>query len=132
MQGTEELCKITFGVEKTGSENGSEVHLLIFCDKLAAALEETAQTNSQVSPKDISNVILDHLQKMPLCVTGQLASTHLLFEQIISLVPDDILLLDKKIDESIDLIIQDRTVFRGWPAKSAGNYAVAITEINNK
>ena len=132
MQGTEELCKITFGVEKTGSENGSEVHLLIFCDKLAAALEETAQTNSQFSSEDISKAILEHLHKMSLCVTGQLASTHLTFEQIISLMPDDILLLDKKINESIELIIQDRIVFRGRPAKSAGNYAVAIMEINNE
>jgi flagellar motor switch/type III secretory pathway protein FliN len=132
MQGTEELCKITFGIKKTDSENSSEVNLFIFCDKLAAAIEETAQTNNQISPKDISNAILEHLHKMPLCVKGQLASTHLNFEQIISLVTDDILLLDKKIDESIDLIIQDRTIFHGWPVKSAGNYAVAITEINNK
>jgi len=132
MQGTEELCKITFSVEKNDSENSSEVHLLIFCDKLAAAVEETAQTNSKFSSEDISTAILEHLHKMSLCVTGQLASTHLTFEQIISLMPDDILLLDKKIDESIELIIQDRTVFRGRPAKSAGNYAVAITEIKNE
>ncbi|MHC4739226.1 MAG: FliM/FliN family flagellar motor switch protein [Planctomycetota bacterium] len=132
MQGIEELCKITFSIAKTGSKNSFEVHMLIFCDKLAAAIEETAQTNSQFSPEDISNAVLEHLHKMPLCVTGQLASTHLTFEQIISLVPDDILLLDKKIDESIEVIIQDQIVFRGWPAKSAGNYAVAITEINNK
>jgi len=132
MQGTEELCKITFGIKKNDLENSSEVHFFIFCNNLAAAIEETAQTDKEVSPKDISNAILEHLNKMPFCVKGQLASTNLTLEQIISLVPDDILLLDKKIDESIDLIIQNQTIFRGQPVKSAGNYAVAITEINDK
>ena len=132
MQGIEELCKITFSIAKTNSENSFEVHMLIFCDKLQAAAEKKLNTDTQFSSQDISNAILEHLHKMSLCVTGQLASTHLTFEQIISLMPDDILLLDKKIDESIELIIRDRTVFRGRPAKSAGNYAVAITEINKE
>jgi flagellar motor switch protein FliM len=42
--------------------------------------------------------------------------------------PGDILLLDKKVDEPVELIIQGQTFFRGRPAKSAGRYAVVITE----
>ncbi len=132
MQGIEELCKITFGIAKTDSENSLEIHMLIFCDKLQVAVEKKPNTDAQFSSQDISNAILQHLHKMSLWVTGQLASTHLTFEQITSLMPDDILLLDKKIDESIELIIQNKPVFRGRPVKSAGNYAVAITEINNE
>lgn len=132
LQGIEELCKITFSVAKTDSENSSEVHLLILCDKLEAAIGETAQTSSQFSSEDISKAILEHLHQMPLSVTAQLASTSFIFEQVMNLQPGDILLLDKKIDESIELIIQGQTVFRGRPAKSTGNYAVVITEINSE
>ncbi len=132
MQGIEELCKITFGIAKTDSENSFEVHMLIFCDKLQAVAEKNFNTDAQFSSQDISNAIIEHLHKMSLSVTGQLASTHLTFEQIISLMPDDILLLDKKIDDSMELIIKDQTVFRGRPVKSAGNYAVAIMEINKE
>ncbi|MHC4395238.1 MAG: FliM/FliN family flagellar motor switch protein [Planctomycetota bacterium] len=132
MQGIKELCKVTFGVAKTNSENSFEVKLLIFCDKLEAAIEKTAQADSQFSSQDISKAILEHLHKTPLSATAQFASTYLTFEQIISLQPDDILLLSKKIDELIELIIQGQTVLRGRPAKSAGNYAVAITEINRE
>jgi flagellar motor switch protein FliM len=64
---------------------------------------------------------------MPVFITGKLASAVLTFEEIMDLQPDDILLLDKKVDQPAELIVGDRTVYYGSPAKSAGKYAVAIT-----
>ena len=58
-----------------------------------------------------------------------MASTMLTLEEIISLEVGDILLLDKKVNESIELVISGQTAFRGWPAKSAGKHAVLITEL---
>ena len=43
------------------------------------------------------------------------------------LQPDDILLLDKRVDQQTELIVGGRTVYYGYPAKSAGKYAVTIT-----
>ena len=37
-------------------------------------------------------------------------------------------LLDKALGEPIDLIVQDQVLFRGWPVKSDGQYAVLIAE----
>jgi flagellar motor switch protein FliM len=45
-----------------------------------------------------------------------------------SLTVGDVLLLDKKIDEPVQLIAAGRTVCRGLCAKSAGKYALAVTE----
>jgi flagellar motor switch protein FliM len=42
---------------------------------------------------------------------------------------DDILVLDKRIDEPVELIVGDRTFYYGCPAKSAGKYAVTITSM---
>ncbi len=47
-----------------------------------------------------------------------------------SLEVGDILLLGKKVNESIELIVSGRTAFRGRPAKSAGKHAVVITELS--
>ncbi|MHC4241194.1 MAG: FliM/FliN family flagellar motor switch protein [Planctomycetota bacterium] len=127
LQGTEALCKITFQVKKADQENGSEAHILILCDKLEPILGKTIQAVGKTSPEDISKAILDRMQQITVSVTAQLASTVLTFEEIMNLRPNDILLLDKRIDEPIDLIVDDRAVCHGWPAKSAGQYAVVIT-----
>lgn len=128
LQGTEELCQITFNVEKADSENSSQAHLLILCDKLEPVVGKTAQAVAGCSAAEIPKAILNHLQQVPVSVTAQLASTMLTFEEIMSLQPCDVLLLDKKIDEPIELIVQGRTLLRGWPAKSAGTHAVVVTE----
>jgi flagellar motor switch protein FliM len=65
---------------------------------------------------------------MPVLITGQLASTMLSFEEIMDLQVNDIVLLDKRIDQPVELIVDDRTIYYGYPAKSEGNYAVKITD----
>jgi flagellar motor switch protein FliM len=53
----------------------------------------------------------------------------LTFEEIVNLQVDDILVLDKRIDQPAELIVDDRTYYYGCPAKSAGKYAVTITNM---
>ncbi|MHC4543189.1 MAG: FliM/FliN family flagellar motor switch protein [Planctomycetota bacterium] len=127
LQGTEALCKITLQVKKTDQENGSEAHILMLCDKLRTMLGKTVQAVGKTSPEDISKAILDRMQQMTVSVTAQLASTVITFEELMNLRPNDILLLGKRINEPIDLIVDDRAVCHGWPAKSTGQYAVVIT-----
>jgi len=55
-----------------------------------------------------------------------LGSATLAFEEIVDLQPDDILLLDKRVDEPIDLMVEGLGLLNGWPAKSTGRYAMAI------
>lgn len=129
LQGTEELCKITFSAKKAESENSQDAYFLVFCENLKPIVGENVQNSEDFSAQDISKAILNHLQKMLVSVTAQLASTVLTFEEIMSLGAGDILLLDKKIDEPVELIVEDRILFRGRPAKSSGKYAVVITEL---
>ena len=129
MEGTEELCKISFDVKKADSENSSKIYFLILCSKLGPAAGKTEQDSADFSAEKISNAILRHLHEMPVLITGQLASTVLTFEEIMNLQPDDILVLDKRIDEPAELIVGDRTFYYGCPAKSAGKYAVTITNM---
>ena len=130
-EGTEELCKITFSVKKADSENSSEAYFLIFCDKLQTVVGQKVETSEDLSAQDISKAMLDHVQIIPVSVTAQLASTVLTFEEIMSLQVNDILLLDKMVDEPAELIVEGQTLFRGRPAKSGGKHAVVITELCN-
>jgi flagellar motor switch protein FliM len=129
LKGTEELCKITFDVKKADQEKSSEAYILILCSKLESAVGKAEQTVGGFSADDISKAILGHMQHMPVCITAQLASTVLTLEEIMSLEVGDILLLDKKVNEPIELITSGRTALLGRPAKSAGKHAVVITEL---
>jgi flagellar motor switch protein FliM len=128
LQGTEEVCKIVFAVKKGESGDRAELYLLITCCELERAAIVTTQAAGKSSATDISKALLEYIRQVPVPVTVQLASTMLSFKEIINIQIDDILLLDKKIDEPIELIAGDRTVCRGRPAKSAGEYAMVITE----
>jgi flagellar motor switch protein FliM len=127
LQDTEALCRITFQVGKTGRENGSEFYILILCDKLEAMLGKTEQAVRKTSAEDNSKAILAHIKHISVPVTVQLASTVITFKELMNLRPNDILLLDKKVDEPIDLIVDDRPVCYGRPAKSDGRHAIVIT-----
>ena len=128
LQDIEQLCKITFSTNKTDSEDSYKAYFLILCDKLLPAIGENTQ-DQILSKEDISNAMLSHVHHIPVSVTANLGSTVLTFEEIINLNAGDILLLDKKIDEPIELIAENQIFFYGRPAKSAGKYAVIITEI---
>jgi flagellar motor switch protein FliM len=129
MEGTEELCKISFDVKKADSQKSSEIYFLILCSKLGPVAGKAEQNYADFSAEDFSKTILGHLHEMPVLITGQLASIVLTFEEIMDLQADDILVLDKKIDQPAELIVDDRTFYYGYPAKSAGKYAVTITNM---
>jgi len=126
-EGTEEICKISFDVKKAGSEKISKAYFLILCSELAPIAGRTAQDSGGFPAEDISKLILGHLQEMPVLITSQLASAVLSFEELMNLQADDILLLDKRVNQPVELIVDGRTVYYGRPAKSAGKYAVTIT-----
>jgi flagellar motor switch/type III secretory pathway protein FliN len=156
LKGTEEFCKITFSIplcspvfggaakdeqaKKPGpdlssaapqgrrEETASEAHILILCENLAAAIGESSQTAGKFSDKDITLAIQNTIEKISVPVTVQLAYVPVTVEQILNLAVGDILLLDKKVDEPVQLRVAGRTLCRGRCAKSAGNYAIAITE----
>ena len=128
LEGTEEFCKITFNAKKTDSENSSEAYFLISCEELRSVVGQDVEVQT-FSAEDISNTMLSHVHKVPVSVTAQLASAVLTFEEAMSLSTGDIVLLDKKIDDPIEVIAKNQILFRGQPAKSAGKYAMVITEI---
>ena len=127
LKGTEELCKITFNVKKSDSDD-TEAYFLILCNALEPVVGRTAQATDKFSAEDISKAILNPLQQMSVFVTAQLASTVLTFDEMMSLQVDDVLLLDKAVDKPVEVMVNDQMAFRGQPAKSAGRYAVVITE----
>jgi len=127
LKGTEEFCRITFNIQKTDSD-ATEAYILILSDSLEPVVGKAEQQAGRFPAGKISEAILGHLQRMSVSVTAQLTSTMLSFKELVSLQTGDILLLNKRVDEPVELMIDGQPLFLGQPAKSAGNYAVVVTE----
>ncbi|MBL7187291.1 MAG: FliM/FliN family flagellar motor switch protein [Phycisphaerae bacterium] len=127
LRGIEEVCRMSLDVKKADSQDSSAAYFLIPCRELDAVAGRTTRAGGEYSASEISKAILDHLYETTVTITAQLASTTLTFGQIMNLQVNDMLLLDKTVDEPIELIVDHRTVYSGRPAKSAGRYAVAIS-----
>ena len=127
LQGIEEVCRMSLDVKKADSQDSSAAYILIRCQELDAVAGRTTRAGGEYSASEISRAILDRLQETTVTITAQLASTTLTFGQIMNLRVNDMLLLDKTVDEPIELIMDDLTVYSCRPAKSAGRYAVAIS-----
>jgi flagellar motor switch protein FliM len=129
LQGIEELCKISFEVKKADSQDSSTAYFLIPCGELDAVAGRTARAGGEYSANEISRAILNHMQEMTVAITVQLGSATVTFGDIMNLQVNDVLLLDKTVDEPVEVIVADRTAYTGRPAKSDGKYAIAISAV---
>ncbi|MFA5552979.1 MAG: FliM/FliN family flagellar motor switch protein [Phycisphaerae bacterium] len=123
---SEEILEITFDIYKNESEDKNKASFILPCRMLQEITGKTDNSKSN-APKDTQNAILEHLKDIPVKITAKLASTDLTFEQIFTLQQDDIMLLDKKINESITLIIEGQERFLGRLVKSNGKLAAVVT-----
>ncbi len=127
---TDPVCRIVFRISQPeGADDArSEIAFILDSATLAPSLGKTVQTPPAIAADELAALLTEHLHQMPVAITARLASTRFSFEEILDLAPGDVLLMDKPLDEPVELIINHRTVFRGRPAQSDGQYAVYITE----
>jgi flagellar motor switch/type III secretory pathway protein FliN len=89
---------------------------------------KTDRAEKDSAAKDVSQIITNHLQKISVPVTIQLGVTMLNFEQMITLQADNVIVLDKKVQEDADLVVQGRKLMQGRLARVNGNKALVITD----
>ena len=71
-------------------------------------------------------MIMQNMYKALIDVTARVGSASMRLSDIMNLCVGDVLLLEKKTDEPIDVLLNNRTCFRGYPSTSSGKYAVVI------
>lgn len=125
---TEEICRVAFQVKEADKDGAADITFVVSCRRLAALAGKALAPASQTTPQELARILMEHVQQMPVTVTARLATTTLGFHEVLDLGPGDILLLDKPIHEMADLTIEGRTVFRGRPTQSGGQYAILVRE----
>lgn len=127
LHGAEELFEIIFEVCKSDSEEaGVKASFLICCDKLESVAGQTASRDTELSEAQIADAILGHIHKVPVSVRVELGTVMLPFKEVMDLEVNDIVILNKKITDTVSLLVEDQTFFRGYPAQSGRQHAVVI------
>jgi flagellar motor switch protein FliM len=123
---TQEISRIVFQVKKSDGGAPCDITFVLPCSMLAPLVGKSISPPTKVSADELSRMLMEHLQEMPVKVTVTLGSSWLSFAEVLDLHADDVLLLNKAIDVPVELKINERPVFWGHPAQCDGQYAVLI------
>jgi flagellar motor switch protein FliM len=124
---TDELFKTGFEVKR--DDCTSEVTVLFLCRALKAVTGAALRKGGEISPQEAAKRMTGHLQDVGVHIQVRLGSASVPLEQIMELQPGDIVLLDKCVDELVDVLAEGKRLFWGRPAWSLGKYAVVITYV---
>jgi flagellar motor switch protein FliM len=124
---SEAFVKIVQTVKPTDAEHATEAVLMLPCSSFAEVVGHTAGGQA-AADTDYSSLIMANMHGLPVSMQVQLSRVVLTLEQLMSLRVDDVLVLDQRIDQCTDVILDERVVFRAVPGKKQGKQAVLITE----
>lgn len=125
---TEAVCRVVVRVGQAGGDEESDLVFLLPCHQLAPLVGKTVENPHRHSPQELSQILMEHVQQMPVTITARLATTTLSFQETADLECGDILLLEKPTDSPMELVMNGRTILRGRPARQGGRYAALVTE----
>ncbi len=127
--GTEPLYEIGFSLIKEQEENAVSEFSFVFLSHKLNPITEKQEFQNKTAKQTSREAMLKNVYKIPITIKALLGSTILSFSEAIELKPKDILILDTKADDLIDVTVNNKTILRGRPAKSAGKFAVVIKEL---
>lgn len=121
----EELCRIDFRIE-TRSDSAI-VSIIIVSELLEPALRIAVDANKKLEADNVQNVIRENLKKVPVDVTAKISTEMLSMQEITSLEPGDVIMLNRPIDEPIDVLVNGTDLMHAFPGICNGKYSMTIT-----
>ncbi len=119
-----EFCRIALG--KEGSDEAPGVSLLLLSEALDGVAGVESEDRGGTASVDLRAEIAAHLGRSIVTATAWVGTAAASVQEIVALEPGDVLLLQKKVNETIDLAVQDSLVLAGLPVTCDGCYAVQV------
>ncbi len=90
---------------------------------------EAGKLSKPSSAADIRQNMLNHLK--PVLFVGQvhLGTALVKVRDLTDLQPGDVLLTQRKVDESMDVFVQGKRLLSAFPVICEGQYAIRVTEL---
>jgi flagellar motor switch protein FliM len=122
--GLEDLFSIDITI--TGPQTPIELNLTLLASAMDSILGIQTKPGPKVSTKELSDRILHTMHRAPVELVARVTQATMSLNDVMNLVPGDILVLNKKTVSPLDLLVNQRPCFRAFPARSSGKYAVVI------
>ena len=90
-------------------------------------LRASKETNPQ-----ITELIKNNLERSIVELSAVLGKSTLKLKELLNLEIGDVIILDKRVDEEIDMLVQGMPKFQGIPGKHRGKVAVKITKVSDE
>ena len=123
---TEHLTTFTLAVDHP--EAPLQVEFTILSKTIEPIAGIQPQTATPPSKQEMSNTIMQHAHKALVEVTARLCSTSIKLNDVMNLSTGDIVMLNKKTNEPLDVLLNQRDCFRAYPASASGKYAIVMTQ----
>jgi len=135
--GYDEFTLLQLQVEH--SESSVEASLVIMSSYFGPMLEITFPDERQSNNQQVKDAVISNLNKIPIEVDVLLGKATVAVSNLMNLTEGDVLILDRKVSEPIEALIEDKVFFHGFPVKSSNRYALAVSgmmepgeELNNQ
>jgi flagellar motor switch protein FliM len=124
--GLDDLTAITFKVESpAGAFEFSLTVLSSFVDPVVG-LEQPRHIEESIENR--RKMIMAAIDDAPVTVTARICSCSVELDDIMNLKEGDVLILNKRISQPIDVMLNQRKCFGAYPASSFGKLAVVVAE----
>lgn len=125
-QDDDELFRITFEAKQEGEGKAYQASFVVCCDQLDSVAGRSAADKNALSNAQIRKIMTEHIHDIPVSITAKLGTVMVDFGDIMALEVNDVLVLDKKVTDPVELLIEGKPFRSGRPVRSEGNYAVAL------
>jgi len=98
----------------------------ILSDIIEPVLGTKIKPEQPLSTRQIRDMIMQNMHDAPIEVNARFSSASMSLSDVMNLRVGDVLLLEKNIDEPIEVLLNNRPSLRAYPATSSGKYAVVI------
>jgi flagellar motor switch protein FliM len=107
-------------------DSAAELTFTVLSDIIEPVLGTKTRQNQQLTNEQVRNMIMQHMYEAPIDVTARLGFALMHLSDVMNLCVGDVLLFDTRVNEPIDVLVNNRRCFAAHPATSAGRYAVVI------
>jgi flagellar motor switch protein FliM len=123
----EEFSLLQLQVEH--SESTVEASMVVLSSVFGPMLEIEFVSEGQASSQQVKDAVISNVNKIPIEVDVLLGNATVAISNLMNLSEGDVLVLDRKVGEPLEAIIEDRVFFHGFPAKSSNRYSLAVIDM---
>jgi flagellar motor switch protein FliM len=127
-RGLEDMTKVSFEAKCPTVEIEISLYLL---DQVVAPLVggKTSDTSPELLKK-MPERIVGCMQEAPMEVSAQLSSAMITLNDVMTIQQGDVIVLDRKVNDPVDVLVNGQTCFQAWPAQHAGRSAIVVADSN--